>query len=132
MAGDLALLQEVLRALARRLRVLVSERPEEARVEGEGIEKHEAMVEAEATAPVAEAATPTSAGEALAAAALGQTLPEGSEPRRTDYLHFRNHCRSCHASTSNDMAAMSKTTTHGGRRLMKRPITPPNRPPAAV
>jgi CRP-like cAMP-binding protein len=43
-AGDLTLLQEVVRALAKRLRVLVSERPAEARVEGEGVEKPEAMV----------------------------------------------------------------------------------------
>ena len=37
-ADDLTLLKEVVRALAKRLRALVSERPEEARVEGEGIE----------------------------------------------------------------------------------------------
>ena len=46
-AGDLGLLQEIVRALARRLRELVSERPEEARVEGEGAEKPEAQVETE-------------------------------------------------------------------------------------
>jgi len=43
-ASDLTLLQEVVRALARRLRALVAERPEEARVEGEGVEKPAAMV----------------------------------------------------------------------------------------
>ncbi|HET7498312.1 MAG TPA: Crp/Fnr family transcriptional regulator [Candidatus Eisenbacteria bacterium] len=46
-AGDLRVLQEVVRVLARRLRALVSERPEEARVEGEGIEKPEALVKTE-------------------------------------------------------------------------------------
>src|SRR6476646_10847825 len=57
-AGDLTLLQEVVRALARRLRALVSERPEEARVEGEGVEKPEAMAVTEATVAVAESAAP--------------------------------------------------------------------------
>lgn len=47
-AGDVRLLQEVIRVLAKRLRALVAERPEEARVEGEGIEKPEALVETEA------------------------------------------------------------------------------------
>jgi CRP-like cAMP-binding protein len=78
-AGDLTLLQEVVRALARRLRALASKHPEEARVEGEGIEKPEAMVEAEATAaaqePEAEVASAPSLGGDLAAAALGQTSP---------------------------------------------------------
>jgi CRP/FNR family transcriptional regulator, cyclic AMP receptor protein len=46
-AGDLRVLQEVVRALARRLRALVSERPEEARVEGEGVDKPQALVDAE-------------------------------------------------------------------------------------
>ena len=46
-AGDLTLLQGVVRLLAKRLRALVQERPEEARVEGEGVEKPEAVVEAE-------------------------------------------------------------------------------------
>jgi len=54
-AGDLTLLQEVVRALARRLRALVTERPEEARVEGEGVEKPEAILEAEAAASTPEA-----------------------------------------------------------------------------
>ena len=103
-AADLTLLQEVVRALAKRLRALVAERPAEARVEGEGVVKPEAMeapVSAEsvaatdtaldaATTPHAavsptsvtpepaqpDAAAPTSdAGVALAAAALGQTPP---------------------------------------------------------
>jgi CRP-like cAMP-binding protein len=78
-AGDLTLLQEVVRALARRLRALVSDQPHEARVEGEGVEKPEALVQTETAAaestalsPEAPSATP---GDTLAAAALGQTLP---------------------------------------------------------
>src|SRR5436190_12595667 len=46
-AGDLTLLREVVRALARRLRALVSERPEEARVELEGAEAPAADAAAE-------------------------------------------------------------------------------------
>jgi hypothetical protein len=91
-AGDLALLQEVVRALAKRLRALVTERPDEARVEGEGIEKPEAMVAAEAAvaeaavaeagaepevpAPAPDGGAPPTPGAALAAAALGQPAPE--------------------------------------------------------
>jgi len=84
-AGDLALLQVVVRALAKRLRKLVSERPEEARIEGEGVEKPEALDETKtkplvletpvpATVEAAPAVTP---GESLKAAALGQTPSEG-------------------------------------------------------
>lgn len=40
-AADLTLLHEIIRVLAKRLRSLVSDRPEEARIEGEGIEKPE-------------------------------------------------------------------------------------------
>jgi len=86
-AGDLALLQQVVRALARRLRSLVSERPEEARVEGEGVEKPEAMVVTETAVaqaaavaagpvPATPAAAPATPGEALTAAALGQPATE--------------------------------------------------------
>jgi hypothetical protein len=76
-AGDLTLLKEVVRVLAKRLRALVSERPEEARVEGEGIEKPEAMVEAEAAVPepAPDAAPAPTPGAALAAAAIGQPPP---------------------------------------------------------
>jgi CRP-like cAMP-binding protein len=56
-AGDLSLLRGIVRLLAKRLRALVVERPEEARVEGEGAEKPEAVVEAETAA--AEAAPET-------------------------------------------------------------------------
>ncbi len=38
-AGDLTLLRELLRVLARRLRALVEDQPEQARVEGEGVER---------------------------------------------------------------------------------------------
>jgi len=84
-AGDLVLLQQVLRALAKRLRALVADRPKEARIEGEGFEKPAALEEAEPTAAPsaggAPALTPTpDAGQALAAAALGQSHPEGADP----------------------------------------------------
>jgi hypothetical protein len=92
-AGDLTLLREVVRALTKRLRALVSERPQEARIEGEGIEKPEALDETKSNAlaievspaPNAEApagptppAGPTAPtpGESLTAAALGQAEPE--------------------------------------------------------
>jgi hypothetical protein len=74
-AGDLMLLQQVVRALAKRLRALVSERPEEARVEGEGIEKPEGL--ADLIAPPPQTA-PTKAGAALASAAVGEPVPEGA------------------------------------------------------
>ena len=77
-AGDLALLQELVRVLAKRLRALVADKPEEARVEGEGVEKPEAVVEAETGAPTAAAPT-ASPGEALKQAALGKPAPE-AEP----------------------------------------------------
>jgi cyclic nucleotide-binding protein len=79
-AGDLTLLQEVVRALAKRLRALVAERPDEARVEGEGVEKPEAMVEAETAAAAPEAAPAPTPGATLAAAALGKAPPESDAP----------------------------------------------------
>jgi len=93
-ASDLTLLQEVVRVLAKRLRTLVAERPDEARVEGEGAEKPEALVEAETAAAAAESATgspptegaespvgpPATKGAALAAAALGRPVPETEGP----------------------------------------------------
>lgn len=80
-AGDLRLLQEVVRALARRLRALVSERPEEARVEGEGVERPEALVKTETFESDAAAnAVPPSEGAALSAAVLGKTDPEEEPP----------------------------------------------------
>ena len=78
-AGDLTLLQEIVRVLARRLRALVSERPEEARVEGEGIEKPEALVVAESFEPDGAAdIAPAGDGTALAAAVLGKTPPDAA------------------------------------------------------
>lgn len=78
-ATDLTLLQEVVRAMARRLRALVAERPEEARVEGEGIEKPVAMENPEevepAASPLTDAGPPPAGGASLAAAALDQALP---------------------------------------------------------
>ena len=81
-AGDLVLLQQVLRALAKRLRALVADRPEEARIEPEGSEK-DGATEAQSTSEAA--VTPPlvaapDAGEALAAAALGLPSPEGTDP----------------------------------------------------
>jgi CRP-like cAMP-binding protein len=87
-AGDLTLLQELVRALAKRLRALVIERPDEARVEGEGVEKTEAHAEAEAeaaavtpvtTAPAENAPQPTR-GATLEAAAVGRPAPESDSP----------------------------------------------------
>jgi CRP-like cAMP-binding protein len=91
-AGDLTLLQEVVRALARRLRALVSDQPHEARVEGEGVEKPAAMVQAEAEAAEIVAAAPETPpptpGAELAAAAVGEALPETAtqEARRMPEL----------------------------------------------
>jgi signal-transduction protein with cAMP-binding, CBS, and nucleotidyltransferase domain len=75
-AGDLTLLQEVVRVLAKRLRAVVADRPGEARVEAEGIEKYpEAPTTGDTPAPA-------TAGSALEAAVLGQTEgpPAGSAP----------------------------------------------------
>ncbi|MFN0149870.1 MAG: Crp/Fnr family transcriptional regulator [bacterium] len=82
-AGDLTLLQGILHALARRLRALAAGRPDEARVEGEGIVKPQALAEAEAAAAAVDAATaattadaaPPTSGATLAAAALGVVSP---------------------------------------------------------
>ncbi|HET7496904.1 MAG TPA: Crp/Fnr family transcriptional regulator [Candidatus Eisenbacteria bacterium] len=74
-SADLAILQELVRVLAKRLRELAATAPpEEARVEGEGIEKTEAQVEAaRPTESPAEAVGPTSSpGSSLAAAAAGK------------------------------------------------------------
>jgi len=49
-AIDPTLLKEFVRVLAKRLRSLVADRPEEARVEGEGVEPPGAQVEAKAEA----------------------------------------------------------------------------------
>ena len=85
-AGDLSLLQEVVRALAKRLRILVAERPEEARVESEGVELSEVEkaaagektgeVVAEGTSPPLDTAPQPTPGAALTAAAVGRPTPE--------------------------------------------------------
>jgi CRP-like cAMP-binding protein len=72
-AGDLTLLQEVVRVLAKRLRSLVTDRPEEARVEAEGAEKPPEVPVVEAVA--GEAAAAPTAGAALEAKALGESAP---------------------------------------------------------
>ena len=71
-ASDLAILHELVRVLAKRLRELAADAPpEEARVEGEGSEKTEAQVEAEAAAEN-DGSAPASPGATLAAAATGK------------------------------------------------------------
>lgn len=71
-AGDLTLLSELVRVLAKRLRALAAERPpEDARVEGEGIEAPEATA-----TPTASSEIPATAGASLAAAATGKETPE--------------------------------------------------------
>jgi len=74
-AGDLTLLQVIVRALARRLRALVAERPEEARVESEGVEAPEA-------GPTGESGVvaPPTPGTTLTAAALGRPSPQPETP----------------------------------------------------
>jgi signal-transduction protein with cAMP-binding, CBS, and nucleotidyltransferase domain len=72
-AGDLAVLQQVVRALARRLRAL-AERPEEERVEREGLEAPDAAKEP----AIAEVPAPASAGATLAAAAVGEPAPSAA------------------------------------------------------
>jgi len=79
-AGDLTLLQEVVRVLAKRLRALVAEHPEEARVEGEGVEKPEALARVESATVAVEPTLPISPGASLAAAALGKPPPDGTAP----------------------------------------------------
>ena len=78
-AADQTILKELVRVLAKRLRELAAAAPpEEARVEGEGIGKPEAMVEAESR----ETAAPSTTGSAVAAAAAGRPTPsaETAEP----------------------------------------------------
>jgi CRP-like cAMP-binding protein len=76
-SADLAILQELVRVLAKRLRELAATAPpEEARVEGEGIERTEAQVEAarptENPAEAEAVGPPSSPGSSLAAAAAGK------------------------------------------------------------
>ncbi len=92
-AADLTILTELVRVLAKRLRELAADAPpEEARVEGEGLEKPESMsqteaaVEAEMAAeaerePAAgtSAAGTATAGATLAAAVAGKPAPAAEE-----------------------------------------------------
>jgi hypothetical protein len=80
-SGEISILQELLRALAKRLRALVTDRPEEARVEGEGMEAPEAP-ETPAVQPKVDEAGPTTGSE-LEAAALGkEPKAETKKPRK--------------------------------------------------
>ncbi|MGE5179894.1 MAG: Crp/Fnr family transcriptional regulator [Bacteroidota bacterium] len=73
-AADLVILHELVRVLAKRLRELAADAPpEEARVEGEGSEKTQAQVEADAAAEGDGSVTGTP-GATLAAAATGKAL----------------------------------------------------------
>ncbi|HWN80796.1 MAG TPA: hypothetical protein VNM87_01755, partial [Candidatus Udaeobacter sp.] len=73
---------ELLRVLARRLRELVEERPDEARVGGEGVEEAEPAAAPAAAEPKvdgkgdAKSATPADRGASLEAAVLDRTPPE--------------------------------------------------------
>jgi CRP-like cAMP-binding protein len=83
-SGDLTLLQELVRVLAKRLRELAAARPvEEARVEGEGIGKPEALVQEQSATTSAEVARPPTAGAALARAAAGKQAPAAEGDRGT-------------------------------------------------
>lgn len=88
-AADLTILTELVRVLAKRLRELAAgAAPEEARVEGEGLEKPESMsqteaaVEAEmaAEAERAPAAGTATAGSTLAAAVSGKAATAAEQP----------------------------------------------------
>jgi CRP-like cAMP-binding protein len=95
--GDLTILTELVRVLAKRLRELAADAPpEEARVEGEGLEKPESMSQAEAAveaeiaaeaerAPAAgtPAAGAATAGATLAAAVAGKSPPAAEETPTT-------------------------------------------------
>ena len=78
-AGDLTLLQQIVRVLAKRLRALAAAAPEEARVEGEGVEKPEAMESGDEAASTTTAPTPTLC-ETLKAAVLGRPAPDTPPP----------------------------------------------------
>jgi len=89
-AADLVILQELVRVLAKRLREIAAVAPpEESRVEGEGLAKPEAQVEAErfadepdraSTAPMSATSTGgAGTGASLAAAATGKA-PAGDSP----------------------------------------------------
>ncbi|HET7249121.1 MAG TPA: Crp/Fnr family transcriptional regulator [Gemmatimonadales bacterium] len=76
-AGDLTLLKEVVRVLAKRLRALVADQPGEARVEREGLDAARTPAETP-SAQIPPAGPPADPGAALEAAALGEK-PERAE-----------------------------------------------------
>lgn len=90
-ADEPTLLRELLRVLARRLRKLVEERPEEARVEGEGVEataepeqepeKAAADPKGDGTGEEKPSTTAPERGASLEAAVLDRTPPGGETPR---------------------------------------------------
>ena len=82
-AGDLTLLKELVRVLAKRLRALAAT-PEDARVEGEGVEKPEAVMEAETQAALPTTTTAVSPGDSLKGAALGKPAKEREELKELD------------------------------------------------
>ncbi len=112
-AGDLTLLKEVVRVLAKRLRALVVERPEEARVEGEGVEKPEAMA-----APVtagAVVATETAIDEATTTEATVNPTPDPPvNPTKTGTVETNTgdapEAPSSAAGASLKAAALGQTT----------------------
>jgi CRP-like cAMP-binding protein len=81
-ASDLSLLKGVVRLLAKRLRALVVERPDQARVEGEGVEKTEAVVEAETAATAVVDAATAAAAEAAAGHGAPKSPAGRVEPRK--------------------------------------------------
>jgi len=92
-SGDVTLMQALIRVLARRLRALVAERPEEARVEGEGVDEPEdpkrgvPPIEAKPSGPPTEEETQRGSvhGAEQGAAALKSALldrpPDGEPPK---------------------------------------------------
>jgi len=83
-ADDLTLLMELLRVLAKRLRSLVAQRPEEARVEGEGIDPSPtpAPLPEPTVVPAAGETAETPSGRTLAADALQRSKEDTIDDER--------------------------------------------------
>jgi CRP-like cAMP-binding protein len=81
-ADQSAILRELLRVLARRLRKLVEERPEEARLAGEGAAEPATAHGGEAAGGEVRPATPPSPGASLEAAVLDRSATP--EPEKTE------------------------------------------------
>lgn len=83
-ADDLTLLMELLRVLAKRLRSLVAQRPEEARVEGEGIDPSPtpAPLPEPTIVPAAAETAETPSGRTLAADALQRSKEDTIDDER--------------------------------------------------